>query len=111
MNDDGPDVTTPPGETILSGGFFGARPALWTIVLFYAAYVAAGTLCDGLSLIPGVAIIFWPPVGILIATLLLNPRASWPWWIVAGCAAELTCHALLWDNPYQYLRKMARCLL
>ena len=76
-------------------GFFGARPALWTLVLFYAAYVGAGMFAEGLAVIPGIAVIFWPPVGILIATLLLNERASWPWWIAAGCAAELTANSYL----------------
>lgn len=78
------------------------RPALFSLLLFYAAYVATGFLCDGLALIPGVSIIFWPPVGILIATLLLNPRITWPWWIITGCAAELTCNALLWNNPLHF---------
>ena len=74
-------------------------PPFWTLGLFYLAYVGGATLGDGLSLIPGVAVTFWPPVGIVIATLLLSPQASWPWWIATGCAAELTCNAFLWHNP------------
>ena len=81
------------------GGLLRGRPAFWTLALFYAAYVGAATLGDGLSLIPGFAVTFWPPVGIVIATLLLSPRTDWPWWIATGCAAELTCNAFLWHNP------------
>jgi integral membrane sensor domain MASE1 len=49
------------------------------LALFYTAYVLAGGFGQGLALIPGVAITFWPPAGIFLATLLLNPRGSWPW--------------------------------
>ena len=87
-----------PGEWSVSG-WLREGPPVWALALFYAAYVGSATLGDGLSLIPGVAVTFWPPVGIVIVTLLLSPRAYWPWWIVTGCAAELTCNAFLWHNP------------
>ncbi len=100
MHDERAEITLPAGQSRI--GLLGSRPALWTLVLFYAAYVAAGTFSSGLAVIPGIAVIFWPPVGILIATLLLNQRESWPWWVVAGCAAELTANSFLWHNPLPY---------
>ena len=70
--------------------------------VFIGAYILAGGLGQGLSLIPGVAIIFWPPAGVFVGTLLMNPRRTWPWWIVAGCAAELTCNALWFHNSVPF---------
>jgi signal transduction histidine kinase len=66
---------------------------------FCAAYVGAGVVGQGLALIPGVAAIFWPPVGVLLGVLLSNPRATWPRWILLGGVAELTWNALRWHNP------------
>ena len=102
MDDARAELTTPADHSLHARGLFGARPALWTLVLFFAAYVGAGALADGIAVIPGIAVIFWPPVGIMIATLLLNDRASWPWWIAAGCAAELTANSFLWHNPLPF---------
>ena len=102
MNDQRAEETNPEGEASPAGGLFRARPAIWALLLFYAAYVGAGAFADGLRVLPGVAVIFWPPVGIMIATLLLSGRASWPWWIAVGCAAELTANSLLWHNPLPY---------
>ncbi len=72
------------------------------MVLFFAAYVLAAGLGHGLAIIPGVAISFWPPAGIFVGTLLTTPRRSWPWWIATGCAAELTCNAIWFDNPFHH---------
>jgi len=78
----------------------GHRPQFQHLALLYIAYVLTGSVGEGLALIPGISILFWPPVGVLIATLLLNPRATWPWWIATACIAELTWNALSWHNPW-----------
>ena len=78
------------------------RPAFWKLLLFYAAYFGIGSLSQGLAIIPGVGIMFWPPVGILIATLLLNSKSAWPWFIVVAGLAELTCNAVWWHNPLPF---------
>jgi signal transduction histidine kinase/ActR/RegA family two-component response regulator len=80
----------------------GHRPPWTQLGLLYVAYVLTGSLGEGLALIPGVSILFWPPVGVLIATLLLTSRASWPWWIAAACLAELSWNALHWHNPWYF---------
>lgn len=41
---------------------------------------------------------FWLPVGILLALLLVAPVRQWGWWIGAAGAAELTASWLWWDN-------------
>jgi PAS domain S-box-containing protein len=78
------------------------RPHLRYLGLFYAAYVLAGGFGQGLAIIPGVSITFWPPAGIFVATLLLNDRYSWPCWVLAGCLAELTCNAIWFHNPLPF---------
>lgn len=75
------------------------HPTVAGIFVFYAASVLAGGFGQGLALIPNVAITWWPPVGILLALLLLSPRASWAWWVLAAGLAELTCNALWFKNP------------
>lgn len=77
----------------------GHRPILSHLALFYGAYVIAGGLGQGFTVIPGVSITFWPPAGIFAATLLLTARSMWLWWIAVGCFAELTCNALWFHNP------------
>lgn len=77
------------GGTLVAG-----QPPILSLAVFYAAYVAAAGLGQGLAIIPGVSITFWPPAGIFVATLLSNPRATWPWWVVAGGLAELTANAV-----------------
>jgi PAS domain S-box-containing protein len=67
---------------------------------FYLAYLLAGGFGQGLTIIPAIEISFWPPAGIFVATLLLNPKPTWPWWALAGCCAELTCNALWFHNPF-----------
>lgn len=75
------------------------RPHVLYLLIFTLAYVMAGGFGQGLALIPGVSITFWPPAGIFVATLLLTSRANWPWWVAAGCAAELICNAIWFHNP------------
>ena len=52
-----------------------------------------------MMVIPGVPITIWPPNGVVLATLLTQPRQSWPWWIAFGAAGELTGNALRFGNP------------
>ncbi|MGE3541932.1 MAG: MASE1 domain-containing protein, partial [Candidatus Tectimicrobiota bacterium] len=80
----------------------GQRPLWLHLVLCYVVSTLAGGFGQGLALIPGVAITFWPPVGILLGTLLLHPRGSWPWWMLAGGLAELTCNAVWFHNPLPF---------
>jgi PAS domain S-box-containing protein len=80
----------------------GDRPLALHLVVFTAAYVLAGGLGQGLHLIPEVAITFWPPAGIFVAALLLNPRAHWRWYVAAGGLAELACNDLWFHNPLPF---------
>jgi PAS domain S-box-containing protein len=82
------------------------------LAIFTSAYILAGGFGQGLSLIPGVSIIFWPPAGIFVATLLTAPRQTWPQWIAAGCVAELICNALWFHNsiPFALLYFAANAL-
>jgi hypothetical protein len=89
-------------KDVLADRFWSSRPRFFHLVLFYAAYVLAGGFGQGLALIPGVTIIFWPPAGIFVAALLLTPRDSWPWWIAAGCLAELTCNAIWFHSAIPF---------
>ncbi|MGY5810959.1 MASE1 domain-containing protein [Rhizobium sp. LEGMi198b] len=65
------------------------RPQFLHLGLFIAAYVLGCGFAQSLAIVPGTGISIWPPSGLFIATLVLAPRQSWPWWIVAGCLAEL----------------------
>lgn len=78
------------------------RPSIAALLLFYAAYVLTGGLGQGVALVPGISITFWPPAGIFLAALLVNPPSRWPWYIAAGCAAELTCNALWFHNAIPF---------
>ncbi len=79
-------------------GTVAERP-LWThLSVFFVAYVVFGGLSQGLAIIPGIAITFWPPAGIFMATLIMSPRATWPWWILVAGLAELTCNAIWFRN-------------
>ncbi|MGE0761441.1 MAG: MASE1 domain-containing protein [Pirellulaceae bacterium] len=75
-----------------------SRPTALHLLVFSAAYVLAGGFGQGLAIIPGVSITFWPPAGVFVATLLLNPRSQWPWYVGAGCLAELICNAFWFHN-------------
>lgn len=75
-------------------------PAQFSI--FVVAYIVTGGLAKGLAIIPGVAITFWPPAGIFVATLLLAHRSTWLWWILAGCIGELSCNEIWFHNPLGY---------
>ena len=79
-----------------------ARPRAALLLLFAAAYFVAGGFGQGLPLIPGVAITFWPPAGIFVAALLCNPRRHWRWYVVAAGLAELACNEIWFHNPMPF---------
>jgi integral membrane sensor domain MASE1 len=79
-----------------------ARPHLAYLAVFAVAYVLTAGLGQGLALIPGVAITFWPPAGIFVAALLLNPRPHWWWYVLAAGLAELACNAIWFHNPLRF---------
>lgn len=83
-------------------GLISSRPEWLHLSLFYALYVIAGGLGQGLAIIPGVSITFWPPAGLFMATLIMHSRSSWPWWILAGCLAELTCNGIWFANAIPF---------
>ncbi len=66
---------------------------------FVVAYLLAAAFGQGLKLIPGVTITFWPSSGIFVAVLLLNDRRTWVWWVAGGCVAEMVGNALWFHNP------------
>lgn len=65
------------------------RPEPWRLGLFFAAYVLGCGFAQSLAIIPGSGISIWPNSGLFIATLLVSRMQTWPWWILAGCVAEL----------------------
>ena len=77
---------------------FADRPGLVHLALFIVAYVIAGAVARKMQIIPGHTVAFWPAAGIFVATLLVARRTTWPWWVVAGCLAEMTCNALFFRN-------------
>ncbi|MEF0941262.1 PAS domain-containing protein [Rhizobium sp. BR 362] len=66
-----------------------SRPQVLHLGLFIVAYVLGCAFAQLLAIVPGTGISIWPPSGLFIATLVLAPRQSWPWWVLAGCLAEL----------------------
>lgn len=64
------------------------RPQFSHWALFTAAYVLGCGFAKALAIVPGSSVSFWPPGGLLMATLMLTPVRSWPWWILGGALAE-----------------------
>ncbi|MCG3121744.1 MAG: Sensor histidine kinase RcsC [Phycisphaerales bacterium] len=77
----------------------GRLPNPVSLFAFITANIAAAGIGQGLKLIPGVAITFWPPSGIFVAALILSRRSSWIWWTLAACLAELIGNFLWFGNP------------
>jgi PAS domain S-box-containing protein len=75
------------------------RPSLFNLALFIMAYLLGAGFAQLLADTPNTGISMWPPSGLFIATLILARRASWPWWVAAGLAAELAADALWFGNP------------
>ncbi|MBP1886722.1 MASE1 domain-containing protein [Sinorhizobium mexicanum] len=75
------------------------RPKLLYLGLFAAAYVLGAGVAQALAIVPGTGISIWPPSGLCIATLVYTSRYSWPWWLVAGCLAEMFSNSLWFFSP------------
>jgi PAS domain S-box-containing protein len=75
------------------------RPRFLYLALFFAAYVLAAGFAQLLAIMPETGISLWPPGGLFMATLILTARWSWPWWVLAGLAAELAGNLLWFHNP------------
>ncbi len=75
------------------------RPRLLYLGLFFAGYVLGCAFAKALAIVPGTGVSIWPPGGLFMATLLLAPPASWPWWILAGCLAEMLGQFLWFHSP------------
>jgi PAS domain S-box-containing protein len=75
------------------------RPRFLHLGLFYAAYVLGCAFAQALAIVPGTGVSIWPPGGLFMATLLLAPTASWPWWVLAGCLGEMTGQLLWFHSP------------
>jgi PAS domain S-box-containing protein len=75
------------------------RPQLLHLGLFVAAYVLGCAFAQSLAIVPGTGISIWPPAGLFIATLVLAPKPSWPWWVLAGCLAELFSNFVWFHSP------------
>ncbi|MBY5737763.1 PAS domain-containing protein [Rhizobium leguminosarum] len=75
------------------------RPQFLHLGLFFLAYVLACGFAQSLAIVPGTGISIWPPGGLFVATLILASRHSWPWWILAGCLAEMFANALWFFSP------------
>lgn len=75
------------------------RPRSLHLGLFIAAYVLASGFAQLLAIVPGTGISIWPPSGLFIATLALASRYTWPWWVLAGCLAELFGNFVWFHSP------------
>ena len=80
-------------------GVWSHRPRLLHLGLFIAAYVLGCAFAQSLAIVPGTGISIWPPSGLFIATLVLAPPPSWPWWVLAGCLAEMASNFLWFHSP------------
>lgn len=75
------------------------RPQLLHLGLFFVAYVLGCGFAQALAIVPGTGISIWAPSGLFIATLILAPMKSWPWWVIVGGLAELLANVLWFHSP------------
>ena len=75
------------------------RPPFLHLGLFIAAYVLGCGFAQALAIVPGITVSIWPPGGVFIATLILTPRYSWPWWMLGGCLAEMFAQLVWFHSP------------
>ncbi len=75
------------------------RPRVLHMALFIAAYVLACGFAQSLAIVPGTGISIWPASGLFMATFILTPRHSWPWWALGGFLAELFGNAVWFRSP------------
>ncbi|TIN13062.1 MAG: histidine kinase, partial [Mesorhizobium sp.] len=76
-----------------------SRPQFLHLGLFFAAYVLGCGFAQALAIVPGITVSIWPPGGVFIATLILASPYSWPWWILAGCLAEMFAQFVWFHSP------------
>ncbi|AEH83269.1 MASE1 domain-containing protein [Sinorhizobium meliloti] len=76
------------------------RPHPRHLALFIVAYVLGCGFAHALAIVPGTGISFWAPSGLFIATLAIVQRQSWPWWLLAGCFAEVLSNFLWFHSPF-----------
>jgi PAS domain S-box-containing protein len=75
------------------------RPQFIHLTFFFAAYVLGCGFAQALAVVPGITVSIWPPGGVFIATLILTSPYSWPWWILAGCLAEMFAQFVWFHSP------------
>ena len=75
------------------------RPPFLHLVLFFSAYVLGCGFAQALAIVPGISVSIWPPGGVFIATLILASPYSWPWWMLAGCLAEMFAQLVWFHSP------------
>jgi PAS domain S-box-containing protein len=77
-------------------------PPVSLLVLFLCTYLLAAWVGQGLAIIPGIDITFWPPAGLVIATLAVTRLTSWPFWLVAAALGEFAANAAWFGNPFAF---------
>ena len=89
------------GRFEIGNGLFlwSQRPSLLHLGLFFSAYVLGCGFAHALAIVPGITVSIWPPAGVFIATLILTSPPSWPWWILAGCLAEMFAQLVWFHSP------------
>src|SRR5262245_33918403 len=75
------------------------RPKPLHLGLFFVAYVLGCGFAQALAIVPGTGISIWPPSGLFIATLIVAPPRSWPWWVLTAALAELLGNILWFQSP------------
>lgn len=75
------------------------RPPFPHLAMFFAAYVLGCGFAQALAIVPGITVAIWPPAGVFMATLILTPVHSWPWWILSGGVAEMFGQAVWFHSP------------
>ncbi len=97
-------VSDGPSDYVADGDLPNMRAGLaWpggaALTALFVAYMLAAAFGRWMMVIPGIQITIWPPNGVVLAMLLTQPRRTWPWWIAAGAAGELTANAIWFFNP------------
>jgi PAS domain S-box-containing protein len=75
------------------------RPHFLHLGLFTVAYFLGCGFAQALAIVPGISVSIWPPAGVFIATLVLTSPYSWPWWMLAGCLAEMFAQLVWFQSP------------
>lgn len=96
------DAATSGRRRRIWAGLWMHRPSFRYLALFYVAYVWRAVWVTGWRSYRESRLHSGPQAGVFVATLLLNPGHRWPWWVVAGCCAELTCNAVWFHNPIPF---------